>query len=337
MSPGCAHCYAETFAERFRGVPGHPYEPGFDLTLRPERLQQPLAWKRPRVIFVNSMSDLFHEGVPDEYVAEVFDVMRRADWHVFQVLTKRPERVRALADRLPWPDNVWMGVSVENQRWTSRIEELRAMPAAVRFLSCEPLLGPLQLDLQGIAWVIVGGESGPGARPMQLSWARSVRDQCAAAGVPFFFKQWGAHDEAGVRRGKKASGRVLDGRTWDELPGSAIRETESGSPADRFAPSSVDSHDDDLFSPLQRHKDLLRRALHDIFTNAVSSRTSSRTSSTIGSVRAREPQRQQEAVAVADSRARRTASSDSDSSVTELGAHSTFHIARFMASKPLGW
>ena len=126
VSPGCAHCYAETFAERFRGVPGHPYEPGFDLTLRPERLQQPLAWKRPRVIFVNSMSDLFHKGVPDEYVAEVFDVMRRADWHVFQVLTKRPERVRALADRLPWPDNVWMGVSVENQRWTSRIEELRA-------------------------------------------------------------------------------------------------------------------------------------------------------------------------------------------------------------------
>ncbi len=218
VSPGCAHCYAETFAERFRGVPGHPYEPGFDLTLRPARLQQPLAWKRPRVIFVNSMSDLFHEGVPDEYVAEVFDVMRRADWHVFQVLTKRPERVRALADRLPWPDNVWMGVSVENQRWTSRIEELRAVPATVRFLSCEPLLGSLDLNLSEIDWVIVGGESGAGARPMQLSWAQSVRDQCAAAGVPFFFKQWGAHDEAGVRRGKKASGRVLDGRTWDELP-----------------------------------------------------------------------------------------------------------------------
>ena len=218
ISPGCANCYALRFAERFRGVPGHPYEQGFDVQMRPERLGQPLAWKRPRTIFVNSMSDLFHEDVADDFVAEVFDVMRRAHWHTFQVLTKRPERAAALAPRLPWPDNVWLGVSVENQRWTTRIDALREIGARVRFLSCEPLLGPLALDLAGIHWVIVGGESGPGARPMRPEWARAVREQCVDAGVPFFFKQWGAHDASGVRMSKKAAGRVLDGRTWDGAP-----------------------------------------------------------------------------------------------------------------------
>lgn len=218
VSPGCAHCYAETFAERFRGVPGHPYESGFDLTLRPERIGQPLLWKRPKLIFVNSMSDLFHDDVPTSFIADVFRTMELASWHTFQILTKRPERVAAMSDSLPWPGNVWMGVSVENQRWTNRIDALRATDAQVTFLSCEPLLGPLALDLKGIDWVIVGGESGHRARPMHVDWARSIRDQCQVQGVPFFFKQWGAHDEAGIRRGKAASGRVLDDRTWDELP-----------------------------------------------------------------------------------------------------------------------
>lgn len=218
VSPGCGHCYAKTFAERFRNVPGHPYEMGFDLTLRPERLHQPLLWSRPRTIFVNSMSDLFHEDVPLEYIQRVFAVMKAADWHLFQVLTKRSARLAEVAPALDWPDNVWMGVSVENQRWTTRIDELRTVQAIVRFLSCEPLLGPLDLDLAGINWVIVGGESGAHARPMKPEWARSIREQCRDAGVAFFFKQWGAHDAEGVRRGKKASGRLLDGRTWNALP-----------------------------------------------------------------------------------------------------------------------
>ena len=221
VSPGCAHCYALTFAERFRGVPGHPYEMGFDLELRPERLQQPLDWKRPRMIFVNSMSDLFHEDIAPSYIHQVFDVMQAADWHTFQILTKRSERLVELAPELPWPENVWMGVSIENQRWTTRIDDLRRVPAAVRFLSCEPLLGPLQLDLAGIDWVIVGGESGPRARPMKPEWARSIRAQCESAEVPFFFKQWGAHDAEGVRRGKKKSGRTLDGCKWDGFPARA--------------------------------------------------------------------------------------------------------------------
>jgi len=218
VSPGCAHCYAKTFAERFRGVPGHPYEMGFDLTPRPDRIAQPLEWKRPRLIFVNSMSDLFHEDVDISFIQQVFQTMEQAHWHTFQVLTKRGERLAELAPMLPWPSNVWMGVSVENQRWVSRIDYLRQTPAAVKFLSCEPLLGPLTLDLKGIDWVIVGGESGHGARPMQLDWARSVRDQCLEQKVPFFFKQWGAYDEGGIRRGKKASGRLLDGVTWDAFP-----------------------------------------------------------------------------------------------------------------------
>ena len=225
VSPGCAHCYAKRFAERFRGVPGHPYERGFDVVERADRLDQPLAWKRPRTIFVNSMSDLFHEALDVAFVSKVFEVMERAHWHTFQVLTKRPERAAALAAALPWPENVWLGVSVENQRWTTRIEALRGIEARARFLSCEPLLGPLHLDLTGIHWVIAGGESGPHARPMRIEWARAVRDQCLAAGVPFFFKQWGAHDASGRRMSKKAAGRLLDGCTWDETPVRAIVRT----------------------------------------------------------------------------------------------------------------
>ena len=218
VSPGCAHCYAETFAERFRGVPGHPYENGFDLQLRPDRLDLPLSWKRGRLIFVNSMSDLFHPDVPDSFIHGVFDTMRRASQHRFQVLTKRPERAAELARALPWTENIWMGTSVENQRWTTRIDALREIPAAVRFLSCEPLLGPLNLNLTDIHWVIVGGESGPRARPMKEEWADSIRRQCESAAVSFFFKQWGAFDCHGRRVGKGRAGRELHGRTWDQMP-----------------------------------------------------------------------------------------------------------------------
>ena len=219
VSPGCANCYALRFAERFRGVPGHPYEVGFDLTLRPERLDQPLAWKRPRRIFVNSMSDLFHERVPVSFVEQVFAVMAEAHWHVFQILTKRADRLVDLAPQLPWAPNVWMGVSVENRRWVTRIDRLREVPASVRFLSCEPLLGDLgELDLGGIHWVIVGGESGPRARRMDVDWARSIREQCLSTATPFFFKQWGRFNSDGRSMRKKAAGRLLDGRTWDEYP-----------------------------------------------------------------------------------------------------------------------
>ncbi len=223
ISPGCAHCYAMRFANRFRGVPGHPYERGFDLQLRPERLRQPLEWKKPRRIFVNSMSDLFHDEVPEEYIRQVFDVMEEAGQHTFQVLTKRAERVKRLAPTLPWPSNVWLGVSVENRYWTRRIDDLREVPAAVRFLSCEPLLGPLNdLNLTGIGWVIAGGESGPGSRRPKPDWFRSIRDQCAAAEVGFFFKQWGAFDVDGRRVGKKKAGRELDGRVWDGMPVASV-------------------------------------------------------------------------------------------------------------------
>ncbi len=211
VSPGCAHCYAQRFAERFRGVAGHPYEQGFDVRLWPERLDLPLRWKKPRTIFVNSMSDLFQDAVPLELIKDVFEVMRQAEWHTFQVLTKRAERLREVSDSLVWPANVWMGVSIENQRWACRADALRDVPAAVRFLSCEPLLRPLRLNLDGIQWVIVGGESGPGARPMKPDWVRSLQAQCQAAGVSFFFKQWG-----GAR--KKKTGRLLDGRYWNEMP-----------------------------------------------------------------------------------------------------------------------
>ena len=217
ISPGCAHCYAEVFAERFRGVKGHPYEYGFDLRLVPEKLEEPLRWKSPKTIFVNSMSDLFHEAVPDDYILKVAEVMVRADWHIFQVLTKRAERMERLVNsKLRFAaarTNVWWGVSVENKRHgLPRVDQLKAASVEVRFLSIEPLLEDLgELDLEGIAWVIVGGESGPGARPMRREWVLSIRDQCQRANVPFFFKQWG-----GAR--KKKSGRKLEGRTWDEMP-----------------------------------------------------------------------------------------------------------------------
>jgi protein gp37 len=212
VSPGCKHCYAETFAERFRGVPDHPFEQGFDLRLVENALELPLQWRRPRRIFVNSMSDLFHEDVPEPFVFRVFDVMRRASQHQFQVLTKRSERMAKIAAKLAIAPNVWMGVSVENGDYTWRVRDLERVAAAVRFLSVEPLLGPIDdLPLKGIHWVIVGGESGPRARPMSPAWVRSIREQCARARVPFFFKQWG-----GVR--KHVTGRLLDGRSWDEMP-----------------------------------------------------------------------------------------------------------------------
>ncbi len=212
VSPGCAHCYAETFAERWRGVPQHPYEHGFDLQRWPKRLDQPLRWRRPRMIFVNSMSDLFHEEIPAEFVADIFDVMVRADHHTFQVLTKRHERMVELAPNLPWPENVWMGVSIENRRFVQRADSLREIPSAVRFISAEPLLGPLEdLDLVGIDWLIAGGESGPRHRPVREEWALNLRDRCRDEDVAFFFKQWG-----GVR--PKTGGRLLGGRTWDEMP-----------------------------------------------------------------------------------------------------------------------
>ena len=199
VSPGCAHCYAETFAERWRGIPGHPYEQGFELRLWPNRLDVPLRWRRPRTIFVNSMSDLFHEDVPDEFIAAVFDVMVRADHHTFQVLTKRHERMAQLAIDLPWPPNVWLGVTIENRRFIHRADYLRAVPASVRFISAEPLLGPLEgLDLDGIDWLISGGESGARHRPVRVEWLRDLRDRCEAEGVAYFFKQWGAPAQKAV-------------------------------------------------------------------------------------------------------------------------------------------
>ncbi len=217
VSPGCVHCYAETFAERFRGVPGHPFEFGFDLRLVHEKLAEPLRWGTPRMIFVNSMSDLFHEDVPDDYIEAVAKVMVHANWHTFQVLTKRADRMaELLRGRLMFAarqTHIWWGVSVENKKHgLPRIARLRSAPARVRFLSVEPLLERLgRINLRGIKWVIVGGESGPGARPMDADWVREIRDQCLRAGVPFFFKQWG-----GVR--KSETGRRLDGRTYSQFP-----------------------------------------------------------------------------------------------------------------------
>ena len=212
VSPGCKHCYAERMALRLQAMGQPKYANGFKLTLHEHVLEQPLSWKKPQKIFVNSMSDLFHEDAPLDFIHRVFDVMRRASWHTFQVLTKRSRRLLELNPEIDWPTNVWMGVSVESQGYTFRIEHLRQTDAHVKFLSLEPLLGPLPgLDLRGIDWVIVGGESGPGARPMTEQWVIDIRDQCLAVHVPFFFKQWG-----GVR--KKRAGRVLRERTWDQVP-----------------------------------------------------------------------------------------------------------------------
>ncbi len=227
VSPGCKNCYAETFAERFRGVAGHPYEQGFDLRLVPSKLDEPLKWKRPRQIFVNSMSDLFHIDVPDSYIRSVADVMKSANHHVFQVLTKRSERLRQLLATtlrdVAAMKHIWWGVSVEDCKYgLPRVEHLRQSDAAVKFLSVEPLLERLHgFDARGISWVIVGGESGVRARPMDAEWVREIRDHCISVEVPFFFKQWGTwapQPDGHVRVGKKAAGRVLDGRTWDELP-----------------------------------------------------------------------------------------------------------------------
>lgn len=286
VSPGCDHCYAKTFAERWRGTPGHYFENGFNVQLRPDKLEQPLRWKKPRKIFVNSMSDLFHDAVPDDYIAQVFAVMAKAQQHTFQVLTKRHARMRALlggsrfrsqvfAHRaqpggMYWPlKNVWLGVSAENQQWADiRIPALLETPAAVRFVSAEPLLGPIDLRPQwaswpGIDWIIVGGESGRGARPMHPAWVRSIRDQSDLFGVAFLFKQWGewtpyappgvwetdmwvcqrngvcvdeemalrdGGDFAGMWRvGKKAAGRALDGETWDEYPVAVVNCRDCGS------------------------------------------------------------------------------------------------------------
>ena len=238
ISPGCKHCYAETFAERFRGVPGHPYEQGFDLRFVPEKLGDPLRWASSKMVFVNSMSDLFEERVPESYIEAVISVMETANWHTYQVLTKRSDRMREVLGRIysgrlaahqvrpapdqgrlapdqvrPAPDHVWFGVSVEDRKHgLPRIEDLRQAPAAIRFLSIEPLLEDLgKIDLTSIDWVIVGGESGPGARPMHKEWVESIMVQCAEAGVPFFFKQWGGKQ-------KSKTGRLLNGRTYDELP-----------------------------------------------------------------------------------------------------------------------
>lgn len=216
VSPGCKHCYAERMAKRLQAMGQPRYTDGFRVTLQPDLIELPLRWRQPRLIFVNSMSDLFHEQVPLDYVRRVFEVMAEADHHRFQILTKRAERLAEVAADLPWPANVWMGVSVESEKYLPRIGRLVQVPAAVRFLSLEPLLGPLDdLPLDGVDWVIVGGESGPRARPMHEEWVRSIRIQCAARQVAFFFKQWG-----GVQ--KKRHGRQLDGRTWNEMPVGAV-------------------------------------------------------------------------------------------------------------------
>jgi len=221
ISTGCKNCYAERMALRLKAM-GHPnYANGFVPTLHEHVLDAPLRWRKPRTVFVNSMSDLFHKRVPTEFILRLFEVMTRAKRHRFQVLTKRSGRLAALAGKLPWPKNVWVGVSVETVAFTNRILDLLKVPAAVRFLSLEPLLGPMpNLPLDGIDWAIVGGESGPRARPMRSEWVTGIRDQCVSAGVPFFFKQWG-----GIN--KKKAGRLLEGRTWDGMPQSGGKRSAS--------------------------------------------------------------------------------------------------------------
>jgi protein gp37 len=212
ISPGCIHCYAERMALRLKAMGQPNYACGFEVALHEHMLELPTNWKKPQTIFVNSMGDLFHENVPLSFILEVFDVMSRASWHRFQLLTKRSDRLAELNTELDWPDNVWMGVTVENADYTYRIDHLRSTGARVKFLSLEPLLGPLhEINLAGIDWVIVGGESGPGARPVEKDWIVDIREQCINAGVPFFFKQWGGTN-------RKKTGRLLEGRTWDELP-----------------------------------------------------------------------------------------------------------------------
>jgi protein gp37 len=212
ISPGGKNCYAERLALRLKEMGNSRYANGFSLTLHPDTLGLPLRWTKPKMIFVNSMSDLFHESVPEDYIQKVFAVMEKAHWHKFQILTKRADRLARLAQRLSWPTHIWQGVSVENKAYVNRVAFLRKVPATIRFLSIEPLLGPIpNLPLDGIHWVIVGGESGPGHRPIRVEWVRDIRKQCVSANVPFFFKQWGG-------RTPKSGGRKLDGRFWDEMP-----------------------------------------------------------------------------------------------------------------------
>lgn len=212
VSPGCKHCYAERMAKRLKAMGQPNYERGFQVATHEHTLELPLGWKRPQMVFVNSMSDLFHDKVPDAFIRRVFDVMRWASWHTFQVLTKRAERMEKLGKKLNWPANVWMGVSVESPKYLYRLDHLRGTPARVRFVSFEPLLEALgKIDLDDIHWVIVGGESGPGARPMDPAWVTEIRDQCNRAEVPFFFKQWGGTN-------KKKAGKLLEGRSWNEMP-----------------------------------------------------------------------------------------------------------------------
>jgi protein gp37 len=218
ISPGCKHCYAERMAARLQAMGSNRYRNGFKVTLQEDLVELPLEWRQPRVIFVNSMSDLFHKNVPSDFIVKVFDTMKRAHWHTFQILTKRSERLATLASYLPWPENLWMGVSVETPKYYTRIHDLSKVPAAVRFLSLEPLLAPLpRLPLRSIDWVIIGGESGPGAREMKREWVLQIRRQCRDRDIPLFFKQWG-----GVH--KKAAGRVLDGRTYNEMPTPRLRQ-----------------------------------------------------------------------------------------------------------------
>lgn len=230
ISVGCDNCYAARFSERFRGVPEHPFETGFDLTLRPKRVLQPLDWKRPRMVFVNSMSDLFHKEIPSNYVAAVFDTMERANWHIYQVLTKRSSLLQKFINdryqKRPAPSHIWLGVSVEDEKASTRITHLQGANASVRFLSIEPLLAPVgKLDLANIDWVIVGGESGPRARPMDPHWVIDIRNQCIRAGVAFFFKQWGG-------RSPKTGGRLLEGKEWNQFP--KYRNTSGAMPDYRY-------------------------------------------------------------------------------------------------------
>jgi protein gp37 len=212
ISAGCANCYAERMARRLKAMRLPNYSRGFKVTLHEELLTLPLRWRKPKMIFVNSMSDLFHEKVPDDFIIHIFDVMNRASWHQFQILTKRSSRLSRMSPILPWTDNIWMGVTVEDQRCACRVDHLRRTSAALKFISMEPLLGPISaLDLSGINWVIVGGESGPGARPLKEEWVIDIKEKCQKSNIPFFFKQWG-----GVNRKKR--GRLLEGRLWNQMP-----------------------------------------------------------------------------------------------------------------------
>ena len=217
ISTGCKFCYAERLARRLKAMGSKNYTNGFKLTLQENQLYIPLKWKKPRTIFVNSMSDLFHKDIPIDYILSIFEVMNKAHWHNFQILTKRSDNLVKLSKYIKWTDNIWMGVSIETEKYKYRINDLIKVPSAIRFLSIEPMLGPLKnIPLRGIDWVIVGGESGPDCRAIKIEWVREIRDKCLQMNVPFFFKQWG-----GVR--KKQFGRILDGRTWDEMPKSTIR------------------------------------------------------------------------------------------------------------------